>query len=85
MSEGFNKQRDSCEHVFVPTKVCDKCSWVPPASNMVIVTDDFRSRHYKRGLREGLTRFAWWRDGVQYVGTCGTTLEAALKEVGNDG
>lgn len=36
---------------------------------------------YRKGLREGLTRFAWWKDGVQYVGTCGTTLKQALEEV----
>ena len=33
---------------------------------------------YKRGLADGLARYAWWDNGVQYVGTCGQTLEAAL-------
>jgi len=32
------------------------------------------------GIREGLTRYAWWKNGVQYVGSCGTTLRAALKD-----
>lgn len=31
-------------------------------------------------LEEGIRRYAWWKDGVQYVGTCGTTLEAALRD-----
>ena len=28
----------------------------------------------------GVREYAWWKDGVQYVGTCGTTLEQALKD-----
>lgn len=36
---------------------------------------------YKRGLIEGVTRFAWWKDGTQYVGTCGTTLKEAIAEI----
>jgi hypothetical protein len=30
---------------------------------------------------EGLTRFAWWNNGVEYVGTCGTTLKEAIADV----
>lgn len=33
---------------------------------------------YMRGMKDGLTAYAWWKDGVQYVGTCGQTLEAAI-------
>lgn len=33
------------------------------------------------GYKAALKLFAWWKDGVQYVGSCGTTLEEALKEV----
>jgi hypothetical protein len=32
-------------------------------------------------LIEGLRRYAWWRDGTQYVGTCGTTLAKAIDDV----
>ena len=32
-----------------------------------------------RGHVEGLRRFAWWKDGVEYVGTCGTTLADAIE------
>lgn len=35
---------------------------------------------YERGYIEGLTAYAWWKDGVQYVGTCGTTLQAAIND-----
>lgn len=40
-----------------------------------------RLRAYFRGIRDGVRRFAWWRDGVQYVGTTGRTLRQALDEV----
>ena len=33
----------------------------------------------------GIRRYAWWRDGEQYVGTTGTTLKQALEEVEADG
>lgn len=33
---------------------------------------------YYEGVREGLTRYAHWKDGVQYVGTCGKTLKEAI-------
>lgn len=36
------------------------------------------------GIVEALTMYAWWRDGVQYVGTCGTTLEKAVKRALED-
>lgn len=41
--------------------------------------EDRRSYYhsYYDGMEEGARRFAWWKDGVQYVGTCGKTLEQA--------
>ena len=38
------------------------------------------NRARKEGHKEGLCEYAWWKDGVQYVGTCGTTLKEALAE-----
>jgi exonuclease VII small subunit len=38
-------------------------------------------KSYKEGLKEGLRMYAWWKDGTQYVGTCGTTLQHALEEI----
>ena len=35
----------------------------------------------KSGIKDGLKRYAWWKSGVQYVGTCGTTLKKALEDV----
>lgn len=36
---------------------------------------------YYEGLREGVTLYAWWKDGVQMVGTGGRTLRRALAEI----
>ena len=33
------------------------------------------------GQIEGVTEYAWWKDGKQYVGTCGTTLERAIAAI----
>jgi hypothetical protein len=35
---------------------------------------------YIEGIKEGLRQYAWWKDGVQYVGTCGKTLKQAIEE-----
>lgn len=40
-----------------------------------------QSRAYYEGLRDGIHKYAHWRDGVQYVGTTGRTLQEALDEV----
>jgi hypothetical protein len=40
-----------------------------------------RSKDFIDGMKEGITLYAWWKDGVQYVGTTGTTLKDALEEV----
>ena len=34
---------------------------------------------YIQGYEDGVKAFAWWKDGVQYVGTTGKTLAEALK------
>ena len=39
------------------------------------------AKAYHNGLREGLEMYAHWRDGTQYVGTCGKTLKQALAEI----
>lgn len=33
---------------------------------------------YHMGFIAGLTTYAWWKDGVQQVGTTGTTLKQAI-------
>ena len=44
------------------------------------IPEDMR-RAYCEGMREGVRRFAWWKDGTQYVGFCGTTLDKALQGI----
>ena len=39
------------------------------------------NKAYYNGIREGIEQYAHWRDGVQYVGTCGRTLKDALKDI----
>lgn len=36
---------------------------------------------YYQGVKDGLWRYAWIRDGVYYVGTTGRTLEEAYNQV----
>lgn len=39
------------------------------------------SDSYYDGVADGLSVFAWWKSGVQYVGTCGRTLREAVAKV----
>jgi len=36
---------------------------------------------FAMGVIEGMKRYAWWKDGVEYVGNCGKTLRDAIAEV----
>lgn len=40
-----------------------------------------QTRAYYQGLRDGICKYAHWRDGVQYVGTTGRTLRSALQDI----
>ena len=40
-----------------------------------------QTRAYYKGVREGVTMYAHWQDGVQYVGTTGRTLHQAIAEL----
>ena len=42
------------------------------------------NKAYYNGIREGIEQYAWWRDGVQYVGTTGSTLKDALKRIDSE-
>lgn len=39
------------------------------------------TKAYYNGIREGIEQYAHWKDGEQFVGTCGTTLKSALKRI----
>ena len=36
------------------------------------------------GMREGVVRFAHWKDGVQYVGTTGRSLRDAIVQINKE-
>ncbi len=42
------------------------------------------NKAYYAGIREGIEQYAHWKDGVQYVGTCGTTLKDALARIDSE-
>lgn len=39
---------------------------------------------YWAGVEAGMIRFAWWKDGVENVGTCGTTLKRAIRDMDDE-
>lgn len=39
---------------------------------------------FRAGFRVALHTWAYWKDGVQYVGSCGTTLKQALIDMDNE-
>ena len=43
--------------------------------------DAGRIHEYYDGMAEGVRLFAWWKNGEQFVGTCGRTLKEALDGV----
>jgi hypothetical protein len=42
------------------------------------------ARWFYEGMREGMRAYAHWRDGVQYVGTTGTTLAQELERIDSE-
>ena len=50
-----------------------------------MIVDKFRTiseaKLYYKGVKEGLWRYAWQRDGVYYVGTTGRTLKEAQAQI----
>jgi hypothetical protein len=39
---------------------------------------------YLAGMKEGTRDWAHWKDGGQYVGTCGVRLDSAIAEAEDD-
>ena len=42
------------------------------------------TKAYYNGIREGIEQYAHWKDGEQFVGTCGQTLKDALKRIDSE-
>lgn len=47
---------------------------------MLVLHTDAITAFYE-GLREGVSMYAHWKDGVTYVGTTGKTLAKALADI----
>ena len=58
--------------------------WRMMESKLDKMADKIRKDIYKQGYIDGLTAYAWWKDGVQYVGTSHTTLEEAIEDLENN-
>jgi hypothetical protein len=56
---------------------CEGCS----CSSERTLTPKDTIESYFSGLAAGIQMFAWWKDGVQYVGTTGKTLNNALEDI----
>ena len=39
---------------------------------------------YFEGKRDGITLFAYWKDGTQYVGICGNKLSQFILEINHE-
>lgn len=50
----------------------------------VMQMDDKEIKAYYDGVKEGLWRYAWWAEGQQMVGNCGTTLKEAYAKVDDE-
>jgi len=40
---------------------------------------------YEAGFLAGLKEYAWWKDGEEQVGSCGTTLKEAIERYKKEG
>lgn len=48
---------------------------------MNLTEEEIRREQYLLGKLTATREWAHWKDGVQYVGSCGTTLEQALAPI----
>lgn len=74
MSDAVNKiLKITSEYVSkLPSKEYDK---------IFAIIQHEKDKARKEGLKEGIWRYAWWKDGVQYVGTTGKTYADAIAEI----
>ena len=52
-----------------------------PSFTSHIAEELARDEEFIKGVKAGIELYAWWKDGIQYVGSCGTTLKDATSEV----
>lgn len=52
-----------------------------PSQDVIALLRKTAAIAFQDGILNGLWKYAWWKDGTQYVGTCGATLKAAAERV----
>ena len=72
---GFCSAHPTCDHVTESLRE----EQVKAAAAVGMVQDECR-KSWLEGYVTALTAYAWWKDGEQYVGTCGTTLADAIAQ-----
>lgn len=50
---------------------------IPPPDAL----EQIKKQLHLEGMIAGMHRFAWWKNGIQFVGSCGTTLDNAIKDL----
>ena|GEM_PF-4705462 len=72
---------DSWRNMVPPFPVAELEVWhrlcCDAADEIDALRDEFKDK-FLYAFIAGLTEYAWWKDGTQYVGTCGTTLTQAI-------
>ena len=56
-----------------------RLAWANEAEKVLRRAQEATKQAYHLGFIDALTCFAHWKDGVQYVGTCGATLRGAIE------
>ena len=49
-------------------------------ADYIVQAINCHEKRYREGYEAGLRAYAWWKEGTEYVGSCGTTLKQALKQ-----
>ena len=51
------------------------------ATKNKMTVDEHITNAYYDGMIDGVRLFAHWKDGEQFVGTCGKTLKKAIEDI----
>lgn len=76
--EGEVSQEEAIANAAFTVECCNK---VLKEQKEVEKKDLEKILSYILGLRQGVERFAWWKDGQQFVGSCGYTLKQAYVDI----
>jgi hypothetical protein len=79
IKKGYNTM-SRCSICQAPKVLCT-CKDEAEIIGIEEVKKQYQETDYIRGLKAGIRLYAWWKDGLQYVGTCGTTLKHALETI----